>query len=105
MIDKAKSLFSRSSSPSRSDRYAADKKKGAGPKYTGNFSQVPETLAESDGDSEDDIGKPPTLKQRGKKDKKPTTGLSYGESDDEEKEGAQLISLDGTSTSTTPNGN
>lgn len=69
--------------------------------YTGNFNQVPETLGESDEEG-DDIGRAPTVTQRKNKKSNSTTAgtsLSYGDSDDEEKDATQLISLDGASSS------
>ena len=80
---------------SQTTRSASIAKKGP---YARDFNQAPDTLGESD--EEDDIGKVPKLqgghrKEAGKK----SSGLSYGDSDDnenEEKDQTQLITLDGT---------
>jgi hypothetical protein len=66
-----------------------------GPGYASNFNHAPETLGDSD--DEDELGATPQLGPK-KKAPKNNSGLSYGDSDeDEEKEGSQLITLDGAS--------
>jgi hypothetical protein len=81
---------------------AGASKKGAG--YTGNFNQKPETLGESDEEGEDDTTRTPTLTQRKSKKGSGSSAatLSYGDSDDEEKDAAELIQLDGAATHFSP---
>ena len=87
-----------------SGQIQAVSKKASGPSvakkgpYARDFDQAPDTLGESDEEGEDDIGKVPKLQPRntGKK----SSGLSYGDSDDdEERDQTQLITLDGASIS------
>jgi hypothetical protein len=82
---------------SQTSRSASIAKKGP---YARDFNQAPDTLGESD--EEDDIGKVPKLQAHRKEAGKKSSGLSYGDSDDdenEEKDQTQLITLDGA----TPN--
>jgi len=70
---------------------ASGAKKG---QYAKDFNQAPDTLGESD--EEDDIGKIPNLKPRSGAAAKKSSGLSYGDSEDEEeRDSTQLITLDG----------
>ena len=75
VLEKFKRFTSRAPAPSH-------KKSPNGAAYSGNFGEAPETL----GDSDDE--KPPKVKKR--------KGLSYGDSEDEEKDSSELITLDGT---------
>ncbi len=83
----------------RSAKGASGTTSGPGKKgpYARDFNQAPDTLGESD--EEDDIGKVPKLQPRNAANKK-SSGLSYGDSDeDEEKDQSSLITLDGASSS------
>ncbi len=84
VIEKGKSIFasvllSAASLASRDNQSPAQPKPSTkGPGYASNFNQAPDTLGESD--EEDDVGKVPKLRA------KRSGGLSYGDSDDEEKD-------------------
>jgi hypothetical protein len=100
LIDKVKSLVSGSVQVvARSAKGVSGTTSGPGKKgpYARDFNQAPDTLGESD--EEDDIGKVPKLQPRNAANKK-SSGLSYGDSDeDEEKDQSSLITLDGASSS------
>ena len=89
IVEKLRSFFTQAVSTSPSRKASAQAKKE---NYTGNFKQAPETL--TDDDEEDDIGRPPTVVS--KRNSKKKQGLSYGDSEDEEKDGSALINLDDT---------
>ncbi len=92
ILQKVKSILLGTFQSAQSSLKPPQKK---GPGYASNFNQAPETLGDSD--DEDDIGRTPQLGPK-KKAPKNNSGLSYGDSDeDEEKEGTQLITLDGAS--------
>jgi hypothetical protein len=77
--DKLSGLVSKSSSALKKPTAG---KSAAG--YSGNFNQAPESLGESD--DEDDIGKAANIRKN-------NSALNYDS--DEDKEGSELISLDG----------